>query len=46
MIRFFRIEPEEDSEGSSFKYFFLAIIVVLVVGAFFLQLSMGICPVP
>jgi len=44
MIRFFR--QQHDGSGSWTSYVVFGVLVVLIVGGFFLQMSMGICPVP
>ena len=36
----------ENSSQSSFKLTLFIVLIVLIVGSFFLQMSMGICPVP
>lgn len=46
MIRFFRLGEEEGSPNSSLKISLFVFLIVLIVGSFFLQMSMGICPVP
>jgi len=46
-MKFFRMESEESTKGAlSFKAIFLGIVTLLIVGAFLLQMSLGICPVP
>lgn len=44
-MKFFRIQNEEASD-SSLKYVLFSFVILLIVGSFFLQLSMGLCPVP
>jgi hypothetical protein len=44
-MKIFRPKPEESS-GFSLKITFLAILILLIVFSFFLQMSLGICPVP
>lgn len=46
MIRFFRMQRDEDSSNSYLKISLYAFVVILIVGSFFLQMSLGICPVP
>jgi len=46
MIQFFRPNPGSDSESSSLKYLLMGILIVLIVGSFLLQMSLGLCPVP
>lgn len=44
-MKFFRIHTDE-GRPSIWKLTVLAILVLLVVGSFFLQISLGVCPVP
>ncbi|MGD8427205.1 MAG: hypothetical protein PVH63_06215 [Balneolaceae bacterium] len=44
-MKLFRLQPD-DSPPSLWKMAFLAILVLLVVGSFILQISLGVCPVP
>ena len=44
-MKFFRIHTDEDGP-STWKLAVVAILVLLVVGSFFLQISLGVCPVP
>ncbi len=44
-MKFFRIQDEEASH-SSIKIVLFTFVVILIVGSFFVQLSMGLCPVP
>lgn len=46
MLRFFRNNPDGESTSLPFTYIFLAVVVLLNVGSFFLQLGLGVCPVP
>lgn len=39
--------PNTDaSSGFSLKLTFFVVVILLIVGSFFLQMSLGICPVP
>lgn len=46
MIRFLRLNNDEQSSGSSLKVWLFAILLIFIIGSFFLQMSLGICPVP
>jgi|GEM_PF-1389796 hypothetical protein len=46
-MKFFRPNISKDEEvGSSWKYFFWGFVMLVIIGSFFLQMSMGLCPVP
>jgi len=44
-MKFFRIHTD-DGPPSFWKAAVLAILILLVVGSFFLQITLGVCPVP
>ena len=45
MMKFFRPDHSE-STGATWNYFFWGAVMVVIVLSFFLQMSMGLCPVP
>jgi len=46
MIRFFRIQEQDDSGSPSFKFWVFAVLIIVIVVSFFLQMALGLCPVP
>jgi len=44
-MKFFRIHTD-DGLPSVWKLVVLAVVILLVVGSFLLQISLGVCPVP
>ena len=47
MIRFFRLQNNSgESSSSTLKVWLFVILLILIIGSFFLQMSLGLCPVP
>ncbi|WP_171032897.1 hypothetical protein [Fodinibius saliphilus] len=46
MIRFFSMDTQDESNNSPVKTVIFTLLMILIIGSFFLQMSMGICPVP
>jgi hypothetical protein len=44
-MKFFRPDTSETT-APSWKYLFWGLVMLVIVGSFFLQMSMGLCPVP
>ncbi|HEX6983416.1 MAG TPA: hypothetical protein VF181_11720 [Balneolaceae bacterium] len=45
MMKLFRMESDNQT-ASPLRAIFFIVIVLLVIGSFFLQMSLGHCPVP